>query len=416
MSETQSTTPINPPVDSERERSESTAPVTPAGPTIEGIRQNLAELHDRVVTAERMRSVMESKYEAKAEEVSQLENEVSELRELRKQFEQFEIFRDSGSYPTPRLSDSTQERLETVLEEEEPLNDPSYQRAHISDVEADSRERSVNAPEVSELHKNAQQKDVDLSSTEHKGKQKSVMFASPDDSDPNPSSSGSDSDNDPNDKVTIRKRRQRDPPASREGTEPDWTKFKFKLSPTSFLKGASNWKSYYNNLTLSMRIVGYAKESRLSTQGELVVARAIYSTCTESPLGLIEGVEKGSEMIDIFRRTYATTGKIHREGTWEDLKRHEYDGKDPIEFTSKWMRLVRLCTDAGFAQTEENLIIMFLASVKEKAYSWHRSVQWIMRVEEYTLQRLIDEFNNEFRNRIVKKPLTQRDKNGCDKG
>ncbi|KAI1818867.1 hypothetical protein F4861DRAFT_544673, partial [Xylaria intraflava] len=73
-------------------------------------------------------------------------------------------------------------------------------------------------------------------------------------------------------------------------------------------------------------------------------------------------------MIDLFSRTYATSGKIHREGAWEKFSNHKYDGKDPVEFSTKWLRLLRECNDSGMKVSPENQPILFMTSVKEKAY------------------------------------------------
>ncbi|KAI1818933.1 hypothetical protein F4861DRAFT_544511 [Xylaria intraflava] len=103
-----------------------------------------------------------------------------------------------------------------------------------------------------------------------------------------------------------------------------------------------NWVSYYNTLQLAMDVIGHKRGKPIEKAGESILAQTIASTCTQSPLNLINGLRKGSEMIDLFSRTYATSSKIYRESTWEKFSSHKYDGKDPVEFSTKWLRLLMM--------------------------------------------------------------------------
>ncbi|KAI1822487.1 hypothetical protein F4861DRAFT_540978 [Xylaria intraflava] len=152
----------------------------------------------------------------------------------------------------------------------------------------------------------------------------------------------------------------------------------------------------------------------MSDYGEAVVAQAITSTCDDGPLMLVNGLIKGSEMISIFQRTYAASNKIHKQVVWDVLNAHRYDGKDPIDFSSKWLMLARRCREAGWTWSDTDLVDMFISSVKEKAYNWNRSIEVLREIKPYTLQEIIDHFNHEFHSRVGKKSTAPKDNNNSN--
>ncbi|KAI0867272.1 hypothetical protein GGS24DRAFT_516338 [Hypoxylon argillaceum] len=188
-----------------------------------------------------------------------------------------------------------------------------------------------------------------------------------------------------------------------DASEPKWKRLKYKPDKENYLQGASNWLTYKRNLSLALQTIGYIPDTPVSAYGELVLAQAITNTCKTAPLDLVEGVTKGSKMLKIFGKTYGTSGQIHQRDLWDDLINHKYDGKDPIVFTAKWLKLVRQYKAIGEKFSRNQAITLFLAAVKDKATDWHRTTTKVMKQRKYSLQDLVDEFHSDFRSRVGQK-------------
>ncbi|RYP14239.1 hypothetical protein DL765_006519 [Monosporascus sp. GIB2] len=83
-------------------------------------------------------------------------------------------------------------------------------------------------------------------------------------------------------------------------------------------------------------------------------------------------------MLRTLRRTYAATGKSRQRSFWKELNKVTYDGGNPVQFTTKFQKLLR---------------------------------KSVLRQTDYSFQQLIDDFNSEFHNRSNKKKNNGRSAN-----
>jgi hypothetical protein len=64
-------------------------------------------------------------------------------------------------------------------------------------------------------------------------------------------------------------------------------------------------------------------------------------------LDFIDGVDKSTRMLKVFKKTYASSGQKHRITITRELLEYVYDGKCPISFVSKFTTLMRTLRNAG---------------------------------------------------------------------
>ncbi|KAI2768048.1 hypothetical protein F4815DRAFT_498322 [Daldinia loculata] len=178
-----------------------------------------------------------------------------------------------------------------------------------------------------------------------------------------------------------------------------WEQFDFTLNKENHLKGASNWLVYQDALMLALESIGYEEGMDLSHHDRLKIAYAITKTSKREPLDLITGIRDGMEMMSIFAKSWASTGKIHQRELWKDLTKMKYDGKNPLTFTSKWKSQVRQCKNAGLPMEQEQLITMFHTACEQHASDWVKLSTKFSKNLDTTIDTLIEEFNNDFRDK-----------------
>ncbi|RYP62925.1 hypothetical protein DL771_009517 [Monosporascus sp. 5C6A] len=91
-------------------------------------------------------------------------------------------------------------------------------------------------------------------------------------------------------------------------------------------------------------------------------------------------------MLRTLRKTYAATGKARQRSLWKELSKITYDGGDPVQFTTKFQKLLREVRGCG---------------IKLR----------ILRQTDYSFQQLIDDFNSEFHERSSKKKNDKKSNN-----
>ncbi|RYP70033.1 hypothetical protein DL771_005724 [Monosporascus sp. 5C6A] len=263
-------------------------------------------------------------------------------------------------------------------------------------------------------------------------KEKSVAREVPDDSDnSSPSSSSLESSGDP----PKKRNGHHSSPSSSSGSDSSsvgvrlkeksgddlklrWKRFDFTLDKENHLSGWVNWELWSNALSLSLKEIGYEDGMKLKQLDQLRLAKAVTKTCKRAPLKLITGIKKGTKMLRTLRKTYAATGKARQRSLWKELSKITYDGGDPIQFTTKFQKLLRNVRGCGMRLGTEEHITMFLSAVEDRAGSWCKTMQSVLRQTDYSFQQLIDDFNSEFHDRTDKKKNnrrshnTQKDKGG----
>ncbi|RYP16758.1 hypothetical protein DL765_004935 [Monosporascus sp. GIB2] len=199
--------------------------------------------------------------------------------------------------------------------------------------------------------------------------------------------------------------------SSDEDSKLRWKRFDFSLDKENHLAGWANWELWSNALSLTMEEIGYVDGMKLGQLDQLRLAKAITKTCKRAPLELITGIKKGTKMLRTFRRTYAATGKSRQRSLWKELNKVTYDGGDPVQFTTKFQKLLREVKGCGMRLGTEEQITMFLTAVEDRAGSWCKTIQSVLRQTDYSFQQLIDDFNSEFHDRSNKKKNNGRSAN-----
>ncbi|KAI1100632.1 hypothetical protein F4804DRAFT_37620 [Jackrogersella minutella] len=188
-------------------------------------------------------------------------------------------------------------------------------------------------------------------------------------------------------------------PDIREKCLLDWSDFDFTLDKENHLKGQDNWVVYHDALKLALEEIGYEDDMILSDRDDLRIAKAITKTCKRQPLDLVTGIRKGSKMLEIFSKTYTTSGKIYQRELWKELSKLKYDGKDPLFFTSRWQLLVRQCRDTGMPIDNQQQITMFFTACEEKAADWVKFTSKLIKAADMHIENIIDDFTTEFRDK-----------------
>jgi hypothetical protein len=85
-------------------------------------------------------------------------------------------------------------------------------------------------------------------------------------------------------------------------------------------------------------------------------------------LNLINGVDKGTRMLKVFKKTYASSGQEHCIAIIRELLEYVYDGKCFISFISKFTTLIRILRNAGNNMNDNMAQIMFFTNIEKKAY------------------------------------------------
>ncbi|RYP12674.1 hypothetical protein DL765_007213 [Monosporascus sp. GIB2] len=138
--------------------------------------------------------------------------------------------------------------------------------------------------------------------------------------------------------------------SSDEDSKLRWKRFDFSLDKENHLAGWANWELWSNALSLAMEEIGYEDGMKLGQLDQLRLAKAITKTCKRAPL----------------------------------------------ELSQKLLREVKGC---GMRLGTEEQITMFLTAVEDRASSWCKTIQSVLRQTDYSFQQLIDDFNSEFHDR-----------------
>ncbi|RYP63170.1 hypothetical protein DL771_009401 [Monosporascus sp. 5C6A] len=185
-----------------------------------------------------------------------------------------------------------------------------------------------------------------------------------------PSSSGSGSSSlDSSSESGVRRREKKDSKKSSGGDDSKlrWKRFDFSLDKENHLAGWANWELWSNALNLAMEKIGYKDGIKLGQLDQLRLAKTITKTCKRAPLKLITGIKKGTKMLRTLRRTYAATGKSRQRSLWKEFSKVTYDGGDPVQFTTKFQKLLRKVKGCGMQLGTKEQITMFLTAMEDRA-------------------------------------------------
>jgi hypothetical protein len=107
------------------------------------------------------------------------------------------------------------------------------------------------------------------------------------------------------------------------------------------LKGASNWLDYKEIVLTYLLTIGlnWDQVHLLSPIDRLKIGNMIRNSSTAEPLALIKGLKDGSGIIAIYDQMYAVGSQKHKRTQNEDLFDHQYDGKCPVAYASKFRAL-----------------------------------------------------------------------------
>ncbi|OTB19757.1 hypothetical protein K445DRAFT_18303 [Daldinia sp. EC12] len=141
----------------------------------------------------------------------------------------------------------------------------------------------------------------------------------------------------------------------------------------------------------------------LTNMDKLKIAKTIMKTYRRNLLDLITGIRKGTKILRTLNCTYASTGKARQKELWEELLNKKYDGKDPIQYSSKWRQAVRAVQESGMKLNSEQQITIFLANYENKIKDWVKITQKVLCSHKQTLTEIIDDFVSEFCHKKGKK-------------
>ncbi|RYP61963.1 hypothetical protein DL771_009937 [Monosporascus sp. 5C6A] len=156
------------------------------------------------------------------------------------------------------------------------------------------------------------------------------------------SSSSSSSSDSSNAGVRLKEKKSSD----KEDSKLRWKRFDFTLDKENHLLGWANWELWSNALSLALEEIGYE-----------------------------DGIKKGTKMLRTLRKTYVATGKARQRSLWKELSKITYDGGDPVQFTTKFQKLLRKVKGCGMKLRSEEYIIIFLTVMENKAGSWCKTMQ-----------------------------------------
>ncbi|RYP50977.1 hypothetical protein DL770_011065 [Monosporascus sp. CRB-9-2] len=193
------------------------------------------------------------------------------------------------------------------------------------------------------------------------------------------SGSSSSSSNSFNESGVRLKERKKDFKKSSDDSKLRWKRFDFSLDKENHLSGWANWELWSNALNLALEKISYKDGMKLKQIDQLRLAKAITKTCKRAPLELITGIKKGTKMLRTLRKTYAATGKARQRSFWKELNKITYDGGDPMQFTTKFQKLLREVKGCGMKLRTEEHITMFLTAVEDRAGSWCKTMQSVLR-------------------------------------
>lgn len=254
--------------------------------------------------------------------------------------------------------------------------------------------RGDRAPSSSHHHGGSRQ--ADKPNRRHR----SAQGMSPSDSD------SSDSDSSDSDHDTRRARSSRSlgtNRSSRRSAEKDlekkWKKFSFEVEKENHLKGFDNWELWRNALSFALEEVDYEEGMKLPRSAEVKLAKAIIKTCKQYPQQLITGMTSGTEMLKTLQSTFSTAGATRQRSTWDDFHNLKYDGGNPLTFTIQFQRYMREMKSTNMELGEAAYVTMFMSAVKDKATYWYRTMGSVLRTTDYSIHKLIEDFNAEFQNR-----------------
>lgn len=181
-----------------------------------------------------------------------------------------------------------------------------------------------------------------------------------------------------------------------------WKRLDFSLDKENYLSGISNWDLWYNSLRLALLNIGIPNDQKLklSKADDNKLAMVITRTTKRQPLELVSGIEEGTKMLKIFRKTYSETGKTRGYGIWKDLQSLRYQGKDPVKHVSTFQKLVRQCKESHMKVNNDQQVSTFIASVEDKASEWTKNTTRRIRNEDLPIASITEDFIAEFRHKI----------------
>jgi hypothetical protein len=353
-------------------------------PTKAKLEEKLVELQNKLNQSEQAANAEKEQFAAAAAEkdetIAELQRQLTELQNKRES--------DNKDVDDPVDKDATD-----ASERPEGNEKPSGRSARST--------RAGSAKSRKSGKKGREDSDPDPSDSEPSSDESSSESDSRSESD---SDSVSKSDSDPDDGKRRRKRKKSKTNSKAPKTTLDWKHFDFSLDKENHLQGVENWSIYKNALMLSLESIGYdAANKRLLTRtDQLRIAKAVIKTSKRDVLELIDGIKKGTQVLRLLGRTYKTSGRVHRQAIWEEVAKVVFDGGDPVSFISKFKTKVRECKDTGLKISADQQVAMFLAATKEKAYGWTKRQKTAMRKQDLSLQDLMEDLTDEFREKIGK--------------
>ncbi|RYO82070.1 hypothetical protein DL764_009671 [Monosporascus ibericus] len=301
----------------------------------------------------------------------------------------------------PKASQSAQPEVRASGSKEAPV---AVEESNVEELnpiregETKPRRWSTEQPKKPNPPKRAKNEEVKPS------KEKSVARDDPNDSD---SSSSSSSSSDSSLGSSKKRNKERVRLKGKKSSDGDsklrWKRFDFTLDRENHLLGWADWELWSNALNLALEEIGYKKGMKLKQLDQLRLAKAITKTCKRAPLELITGIKKGTKILRTLRKTYAVIGKARQRPLWKELSKITYDSRDPVQFTTKFQKLLREVEGCGVKLRTEEHITMFLTAVEDRAGSWCKTMQSVLRQTDYSFQQLIDDFNGEFHDRSSNK-------------
>lgn len=192
-------------------------------------------------------------------------------------------------------------------------------------------------------------------------------------------------------------------------THLDWTSFTFKMTDENQLQGDSNWEMWKTSFWVALKGAGFRNgdDGKLTEVDEAKIAGTIISNIKGSPLAVIAGIERGTEMYAALKRSYGSHGIEQKLELWTQLQYAKWDAKkqSALDHVVEFKRLIRRTTEVKMPTNPEQQFAMFINSIEGvDAAAWKSRIKGTLRqAPNTTVDQVYDDFVAEFRNKERKK-------------